>query len=710
VKSLLVVLLLSMPPATEQEVTGTVLGTVTEAGTGAPLAAANIGVVGTVIGTMSDARGEYRLLNVPAGRREVSFSVVGYAVEIREVDVPEGGMVRLDIELEPTPLPLPDVVITAARSQQRVEEAASSVAVLDAATLRTRAAPRLDAVLSLVPGVTMIDDQLGIRGSTGYNRGAGGRVLVLLDGVPALGGDTGNVRWDTLPAETIQRVEVVKGAASALYGSSAMGGVVNVITRSAHAGPAAYARFRLGTWDEPHYDEYRWRSGGGLTRALEGTLIRALGDLGMMVSGGYEYTDGFRENGWSRYLHGLVKLEGPQGGRDRWNLTATLARQDRGHFIEWRDYNDPYQVSALQRGDWIRSDKIMVTSSWRRLLGRGAYLQLQPHLFTVRWRQYFRDNDDSAVITRAALDAHAVAASSLGTLTLGGMGGTVGVDGSPYGTPTVTEAALYLQDEIEVGPRIRFSAGGRLDLHTTSATATRSVFSPKVALVVTPSPAGTLRLTAGRGFRAPSVAEMFISMATGGFTVIPNPALEPESVWGAEIGGSWSPLPLIRLEASLFRNRYTSMIEGVATGTGEIQFRNVRAARLQGAELSLMAAVPQGWLQGRFTYLWLSARDIGNSEPLAYRRPRRGSGTIEVRGGAWRLATDLIYGAPVSRLGVYPFDRRLPRYRLDARVSRAVGSLRLTLHGHNLTNYAVTEIERNLTAPREWLLSIEWSK
>jgi outer membrane receptor protein involved in Fe transport len=290
------------------------------------------------------------------------------------------------------------------------------------------------------------------------------------------------------------------------------------------------------------------------------------------------------------------------------------------------------------------------------------------------------------------------------------MGGTTGVEGSPYGTPTVTEAALYLQDEIDLGPQLSVSAGGRLDLHATSDTDLQAVVSPKAALVVRPSELSTLRLTVGRGFRAPSVAETFISMSTGGFTVVPNPDLEPESVWGGEIGGSYSPLPLLRIEGSIFRNRYSSMIEGVTTAQGEIQFRNVRSARLQGCELTVQAAEPGGRLRGQFTYLWLSARDLDSGRPLAYRRPRRGSGTVEMRAGEWRLAADLLYGAPVSRYAVYAFDRRISSWRLDARVSRTLLGLRVTLHGRNLTNYAATDIERNLTAPREFLLSIEWSK
>lgn len=707
---LILLLLIQVGPAFDQSGAGTIAGTVSDAETHLPLPAANIIVEGTVLGAMSDRQGEYRILNMPEGVHRIRFSVVGYRHEVREVTVRAGETVRVDVELKQTPLALPDVVVTAARKQQQIEEASASVFVVSAEQLQARAAPRLDVVLPLVPGVTMVGDQLGIRGSTGYNRGAGGRVLVLLDGVPALGGDSGNVRWDTLPAEVIERVEVVKGAASALYGSSAMGGVVNVLTRSAHSGPSTYARFRAGTWDKPYYATYRIPGReSSYTRGGEATVVRPIGKLGLLASGGYEYTDGYRENGWGRYGHLLLKIEGSEGMRDRWDAVATLARNDYGHFIEWRDVDHPYEVDVIARGDWLRSDKLMVTSTWRRLLGRAAYLQLQPHFFGVKWKHFFHDSDNRATVLRTALDAQAVTATGVGTVTLGGMMGTTGVDATMFGEHRVWEGALYLQDETGLTERVRMSVGGRLDVHSTDATPTRIVFSPRAALIHTPVDGIVLRISAGRGFRAPSVAEMFTSMATTGFQVIPNLELEPETVWNGEAGGSWMPLPVFRVEGSVFYNRYSSMIEGVLRPDGNIQFRNLHKARLQGVEVSVQATTPSGWLRSAASYLWLSTRSLDDGRRLAYRRPRRGSLTVEVLGGWWSLAADLLYGATVDRTAMYEYDRRIPFYRMDTRFSVRLTGMRIIVQVRNLTEYAYTDIERNLSPPREWLMSLEWS-
>jgi len=708
-RALLCALLLSHSISTgavAQPEGATLQGRITDAVTGVPLPAANILVVGTILGTMSGSDGSYRLLQVPPGEQVVAFSVVGYATVERTLTFPEGGRLTLDVALQPIPLALPDVVVTAGRQAQRAERAAAATGLLTGSDLDLRAALRIDQVLALVPGVTMVTDQVGIRGSTGYTKGAGGRVLVLLDGVPAIGGDTGNVRWDTLPAEVVERVEVVKGPVSSLYGSSAMGGVVNVLTRSAHTGPAVSVRLRAGRWDTPYHEEYGFAGEGGITTGADVTMALPVGPLGLLASGGYQTTDGYRQNGWSNAAHLLLKLEGAQGLPARWSLIADGAREEYGSFIEWKGPNDPYEVSALAAGDRVISDKLIVAGNWRRLSRNSSYLQVQPHLYAVRWRNDFRDNQDRATAVRAALDLQSVRATAWGTLTMGVMGAITGIDATTYGERTVWEGGLFAQNEAEIGPRTTLSAGVRIDRNDTDLTVAHSVLSPRAALIHEVTEELTLRLMVGRGFRAPSVAERFIATTTSGFTVIPNLTLDPETAWSGEVGAVWRPLPVVRVEGGVFTSRYASMIEPERLPDGNIQFRNLTRARVQGAEIAIQAAHPSGRFRGAWHHLWLSARDLDRGLPLAYRRPSQGSLTAEARSGAWLFGGDLLYGDRIDRVGIYVYDRRVPLRRLDGRITLTALGANWTLLGRNLTEFAYTEIERNLSPPREWMLSV----
>ncbi|PJA54118.1 MAG: TonB-dependent receptor, partial [Candidatus Marinimicrobia bacterium CG_4_9_14_3_um_filter_48_9] len=102
-----------------------------------------------------------------------------------------------------------------------------------------------------------MNGQLNIRGASGYTLGTGSRSLVLLDGIPMLGSAAGNVTWEIVPTSEIEQVEIVKAGGSALYGSSAMGGVLNIITRSGTYRPETRVRLKSGVYSNPGYDQWQ---------------------------------------------------------------------------------------------------------------------------------------------------------------------------------------------------------------------------------------------------------------------------------------------------------------------------------------------------------------------------------------------------------------------------------------------------------------------
>src|SRR5207249_8876710 len=97
-------------------------------------------------------------------------------------------------------------------------------------------------------GVQFLYGQVNIRGSTGYVQGLGSRVLLLVDGVPANQGDRGGINWDLVPLDEVQRVEIVKGAGSSLYGSAALGAAVNLLTPDIEPGFHAGLRATGGSY------------------------------------------------------------------------------------------------------------------------------------------------------------------------------------------------------------------------------------------------------------------------------------------------------------------------------------------------------------------------------------------------------------------------------------------------------------------------------
>ncbi|NOY05125.1 MAG: PEGA domain-containing protein [Chlorobi bacterium] len=136
---------------------------------GEPLIMANVICIGTGYGAASDEKGEYKI-TLPGGTYRVRCSMVGYRTQIKEITIKNGQRLKLDFELEETPLQLGEVVTTAGRRPQSLEEVPVSLSVMEGRDIDFRALTSLDQALRYIPGVNITDDQVNIRGSSGYSR------------------------------------------------------------------------------------------------------------------------------------------------------------------------------------------------------------------------------------------------------------------------------------------------------------------------------------------------------------------------------------------------------------------------------------------------------------------------------------------------------------------------------------------------------------
>jgi len=224
---------------------GTIMGLVTEEGTDEPLPFVNISLVinDNTTGTQTDFDGNYTI-SAPAGTYELTFTYVGFTEQKQEVTVVAGQTTTLNVILGEEATLLNTVVVTGNKFEKPLGEVTVSMEVIKPDLIENNNDTRMDQSLERIPGVTMIDGQANIRGGSGFSYGAGSRVLLLIDDMPALSGDAGYPDWDAVPVENISQVEVIKGAASALYGSSAMNGIINVRT----AYPSSKPKTKISTF------------------------------------------------------------------------------------------------------------------------------------------------------------------------------------------------------------------------------------------------------------------------------------------------------------------------------------------------------------------------------------------------------------------------------------------------------------------------------
>ncbi|MEP7129213.1 MAG: TonB-dependent receptor plug domain-containing protein, partial [Chitinophagales bacterium] len=227
----------------------TVSGTVKDASTHETLNGVTVSL-GNNNGTVTDEAGKYDI-SIDAGEYNIEFSYLGYEKQSRHVNLKSGTTSTMNIELNQISNELNLVVVTASKYEKDISKETVSMEVLKPEFLSNSNTIDLDEAIQKVPGMTVIDNQANVRGGSGFSYGAGSRVLVLVDGIPELTGDAGDVKWEFLPVENVEQVEIIKGASSVLYGSSALNGVINLRTRYPTAEPETRITAFQGIYQNP---------------------------------------------------------------------------------------------------------------------------------------------------------------------------------------------------------------------------------------------------------------------------------------------------------------------------------------------------------------------------------------------------------------------------------------------------------------------------
>lgn len=296
----LLLLLAAFPLAAQQPATpatGEIVGRVRAATTGAALSDVMVRVTGTTRGAITDAEGRFRISVVPSGPREVAAQRAGLATRQDTVVVPAGGTVTLDITLAEEARLLAPTIVSATREIQRRADASATIDVLDGAELRHARPSHPADVMNRMAGV-----HVSTLSGEGHSMAIRQPIttkpmyLYLEDGIPTRA--TGFFNHNALYEINVPQaagIEVLKGPGTALYGSDAIGGVVNVLTRPAPATPSAELSLEGGA-----YGYGRVLATGGFTHGRNG--MRA--DLNLTRTDGWRDGSGYeRQSGTIRWDH-----------------------------------------------------------------------------------------------------------------------------------------------------------------------------------------------------------------------------------------------------------------------------------------------------------------------------------------------------------------------------------------------------------------------
>lgn len=598
-----------------------VSGTVVDKGN-VPIEGVNIVLFGTGYGSATNAKGKFQIDNVGYGSYRLEISSIGFKKQIMDPFVVDENLKPLKIMMLEDLISTEQVVVTAGKHEQRIEDLPVSSLVLEPKLLDRQNFTALDEALRYVPGVTMALEQISIRGSSGYSMGAGTRVLVAIDGVPLYTGDTGEIVWEMIPLCDIERIEVIKGPASSLYGSTAIGGVINIISKKPSGQPINNFSAHFGVHDNPAHEEWKWSDN---TRSFHGigfTHSNSAGKLGYTLSLKNLRDDSYKESDFKTRITGYTKLNYDFTEKNSLSVIANYLYMNRGNFLYWKDSRNVLRPKDADRDLTVESNRIFVAAIYNH--------QLSDNFQLTNKLSYYRSKFTGKGIEITQSTSFMLKNETIGNIKFSDdFNFTSGIDisyaevnSTLFKAPNFLGAALYSQGEYSGIKNTKITLGIRYDYMKLDSLLGASAVTPRFGVNYKFSEKIIMRGSVGTGFRAPTPAEVFTSQPVGaGINIIENPDLEAETSLSFELGCIYKPLANLDLDAAFFQNSYDNFIEPTLTITGDIQFVNIVEAKIQGVDLSVKYDFETIPITCNLSYTYLWARDKGQDKPMKY-RPR----------------------------------------------------------------------------------------
>jgi outer membrane receptor for ferrienterochelin and colicins len=711
---------------------GSIKGKVIDSLDNNPLYGATIRIEGTQLGAKSNAEGMFSIDRLQMGNYTLLISYVGYALAKVPITVAsQNAQVNVTIALLRKDVNSNTIIVSAGKRTQSIQEVPVSVALLDQQAIQQRNVNRIDEVLRYVSGVNVARDQVSIRGSSGFALGIGSRVALLLDGFPMLSADNGDMKFDALPMPEIQRVEVVKGAGSALYGTGALGGVVSLFTRT----PADTARIMMrsyaGIYTQPAFDQWVVHDMPPPLYGLDVSYSQRFDKLEFTVLGGTRYDKSYRLTDQSRRFNLFSKIAYTFDDKARTTLTGiiNLAHEDKGDWVYWNSLDSATRPPTTSNPDRMTlSSKALMGVNLRHIFEDNALLNIRSSVFLTDFDNYnLRPNEEAVASNAQSFNSEIQYSRSLSSdifLTMGLNSIVNTVEAPIYGRKQQSFVSGYAQTEVKPGiDGLVMTIGGRFDHERTDTSDAQFVISPKIAASWLAPFGVQFRASIGRGFRAATVAERYAALRFQGITVQPNLSIKPEYSISYEIGAS-TVLPLteeadmLMLDIAVFNNSMDDLVEPSFLATGNVQFQNVTAARVSGIEIGMRTQFSSGFgIESSLTYM--DPVDVTLNQTLPYRSSVLWYNRITIPIIEHvQFQTDYRYlskveliDARISALGfITDADARVPIHVCDMRIIMNMNELfgkplTLTFNAKNVFDYYYTEIMGNLAPNRQ--LSIQ---
>ncbi len=706
--------------------------------------------------TVTDINGDYVLDGINVSDT-IKTSYVGYVTKydvLSTVEVAEGTKM---VSLTPSDNLLQTATVTSGKYDKALGEITVSMEVLKPQLLEEVNATSLDQVLEKVPGVTIIDGQPNIRGGSGYSYGAGSRVLLLVDDIPALQSDAGFPNWDDIPIELSNQIEVLKGASSALFGSSAMNGIINLRTDYAKSEPETKIASFVTVYDAPQDAGKKWWNTDTDTIPLDiGTYVthkQKFGKLDVVGSVYIRNHQKWNKDSYDIYQRAALGLRYRLDKKWTIGLNGNFRNGKNSSFFYWQN-SDSLALTG-NSGSFAKSESVRyyIDPYVQYADEKGNKHKLQGRYYDVKNNVQNNQSNFSSLAYGEYQYQRRFLKSEL-VLTAGLVVSYTRSKAELFSNSEFTSnnIAVYGQVDKKFFDKLNVSLGLRYERNQINAPDSIPINDVMMSAGVDQEAKPVFRLGAnyqlgaytylrasfGQGYRFPTIAEKYISTQVG-FAISPNLDLQSESGWSAELGikqglriNEFKAL----LDFAVFQTEYKDMMEFTFSNVIAIGFQsqNVGNTIVRGFDLNLAGGgkifdkLPINALIG-YTYIDPKFKTFGEAEMNTSSSPRnilkyryQHTGKLDLATDTEKFnigiagfyysqmeAIDRLFAFFIPGLEDYRAANNQPFSIWNVRISYPVWpKIKASLHINNMLNKEYTLRPGLIEAPRHVILRVDY--
>ncbi len=537
---------------------GTFKGKVLDKETNTGLNHVKIEVLDTRWSAFTNRKGEFNLPELKEGEYTVLIIADGYIPIEKRMFFNQGGVIDSTFRMEADPLLTHEIVVTGTRTNHTVGDTPVAAEVVTKQEIKQQNVKEIQDAFSTMSGVRMrkTSGSWGNKGNIELQGMDANHTLILVDGQRYTGGH-GGVDLASIPLDMVQKIEVVKGPSSVLYGSDAMGGVVNVITKSAvDKKPSFNLSSTVGSYKTSIIE-----AGGNYSKHGFGVSMNVTKKDSNGVN---KDTDQISETAVSGNLSYRFSPE----------LSLSLSPR--------------YEYTKLDKQDRMQK-RFAINSllSWRN--NKGSVLKVRGSLFNYKHYTTTKSSDwDDTTYEAEVIGTHAFNKNNVVTAGYHMQHEKIEDRGKGYEADQ-TMHSFFAQDEITLNP-VTLVLGARIDSHNEWGTQ----FNPKATAMFKVSDSFKIRASAGKSFRGPKLVKLYGSWNMGSFIVKPNADLKPEESTGYQAGIEWKMNQKVFFNASLFHNDIDNLISSRFDRSSRpwvLSWINVAEARTQGLDFSIKTVI-----------------------------------------------------------------------------------------------------------------------